>query len=102
MHVRMRQTPHQAAGTAFAARLQAGALAEDQLRQPEREPLLAHTRRPGHEQDLGQAPRPHRASDHASLVGVAQEGFQWHGEKVRIVPGNGRRQKRNSFMYMQL
>jgi hypothetical protein len=75
MDVRMRQILNQAAGTALTAGLQAGSLTQDELRQPERKPLLAHTLLPGDEQDLGQALRSHGDSEHPPLLGVAEEGI---------------------------
>jgi hypothetical protein len=75
----MRQAVHEPAASARPARLVAGPLAEQELREPEREPLLADARRAREEQDLREPSAAPRPGEPATGVAVSYQGVHRHG-----------------------
>ncbi len=78
------------AGTAALARTVPGALADEELREPEREALLAYPSRPVKEQGGRQGGARVGLDEHPSEVLVSDQGVEAHGR-----PG-GRSQRRGS------
>lgn len=91
-----------AASHAGAAGLERGTLTLDQLREPERRPLLPHAGRAGEEQGARESSRaPGRGEASAGIL-VTPEGRQRHGKKVGCGVDFGNRYHCNGIFHNDL